>query len=58
MSTTENNKAEVISFRVSSRVLTRARRTADKKGYKVGELARLGLLRMVEMIEKESRNGQ
>jgi hypothetical protein len=52
-----NNKDHTISFRVSKRVLDRAAEIAEQEGQKIGEIARLGLLRYVESKEREARRG-
>ena len=51
--TIKHGKDEMVSFRLSSRVLERIRKVARRDGQQVSELMRLAILRYVERRERE-----
>jgi len=51
--TIKHSKDEMVSFRLSSRMLERIRKVARRDGQQVSELFRLAILRYVERRERE-----
>lgn len=49
-----NDKEQVVSFRVSNRMLERLQRVAASKGLKPGEFCRLETMRGIDRIEKSA----
>jgi predicted transcriptional regulator len=48
----KNTKDEMLSLRLSSRIMRRLRKAADASGQQMSELARQAILRAVERIER------
>jgi RNA processing factor Prp31 len=48
----KNTKDEMLSLRMSSRIMRRLRKAADSSGQQVSELSRQAILRAVERIER------
>lgn len=55
--TIKNTKDEMLSLRLSSRIMRRLRDAADADGQQVSEFVRLAILRQVERLERVGRNG-
>lgn len=55
--TLKNAKDEMLSLRLSSRIMKRLRQAADADGQQVSEFVRLAILRQVERMERAGRNG-
>ena len=55
--TLKHIKDEMLSVRLSSRILERLKRAAKNDGQQVGEFVRLAILRQVERRERGVANG-
>jgi hypothetical protein len=53
--TVKHSKGEMISLRLSARILERLRKAAHKDGQQVSEFVRLAIIRQVE--RREASNG-